>query len=538
MPGQDFIVFLESLFADQTWSTFSLLLRWGFLLMLFKCAIGVLVRKDAAPRKTKKGSTLSLGGGWAWIWMLGLVLLLGRQAHWQLLGRRQPEFVEFMQRYDRREFNPAHRVRPGRIQDRYGQDLAVSALTDSGVRRVYRFGSLFSHIVGYNHPVYGMTGLESAARKDLMGQGLGRPADLKALGAELLDREKFTEGPLLRTTLDAGLQRRASELLGDRRGAVIIMEVPSGNVRCLVSHPDFDPNRLKQAQFNATTVQAPFLNRALRGQYPPGSVFKILIAAAALDAGFQGTLDTPPGGYTTSASTPPIRDHGYYTAQEKGRSWKGYGRIDLGTALAKSSNVFFAQLGVRTGADALVSTLDQSGIMDPVSLWGSDKSTLNAAPVTGVALSDRRPYAIAQFSIGQGDLLVNPMHLTLLSAAVANKGSVPKPHLVAGDPVRSIGRLCSPETAETLKWMMYKVVQEGTGRGIRMNDLAVAGKTGTAETGEGRRSHSWFAGFAPVSDPHWAFCVLVEEGGYGSTAALPIARDLLRSGLTRGEFSP
>jgi peptidoglycan glycosyltransferase len=538
MSASAVIEFLESLFTDEAWISLSVVLRWGFLLLFARCIFRLLLTREPADARKKKGRQIGLGKGWGWIWALGLLLLAGRQATWQLLGRRQPEFIAFMQRYDRREFNPAHQVRPGRIQDRYGQDLAVSAVTDSGIRRVYRFGSIFAHVVGYNHPVYGMTGLESAARKDLMGQGLGSPADLKALGAELLNRDKFSEGPVLKTTLDAGLQRRAAELLGDRRGAVVVLEVSTGAVRCLVSHPSFDPNRLRQAQFRADSADAPLLNRALQGRYPPGSVFKILIAAAALDAGFQGTLDTPPEGFTTSASTPPIRDHGYYTAQERGERWRGHGRLDLGTALAASSNVFFAQLGIEVGADALTKTIGQSGLTRPFSLWDTSASTLAVRPASGIELSDRRPYEIAQFSIGQGNVLVTPMHLALLSAAVAGGGVVPEPRLVAGSSAGSLGRLCSPESAETLKWMMYKVVQEGTGRGIRIPGLAVAGKTGTAETGEGRHSHSWFAGFAPVSDPHWAFCVLVEEGGYGSTAALPIARDLLQSALRRGEFAP
>lgn len=530
---------LNSVFQDEAWAGISVVLRALFLLLLGRIAFRILFSsapKDTSKKKRKKGFPFLKG--WAGVWVVGLILLLGRQATWQLLGRREPRFVAFMQRYDRREFNPAHRVRPGRIQDRYGQDLAVSAVTESGVRRVYRYGPLFSHVVGYNHPVYGMTGLESAARRDLMGQGLQRAADLKALGAELLDRERFAEGPALKTTLDAGLQRRAVDLLDGRRGAVVILEVSTGAVRCLVSQPSFDPNRLRQVQFRDSGAEAPLLNRALQGQYPPGSVFKLLIAASALDAGFSDRLDTPPEGFTTSPSTPPIRDHGYYTSLREGRRWKGYGSIDLGTALAQSSNVFFAQLGNRVGAEALEQTLEQSGLTRPVPLWTPREPTLEVRPVSGVDLSDQRPYAVAQFSIGQGTLLMNPMHLALLSAAVARQGEVPAPRLVPEQPVRTLGRLCRPESADTLKWMMYKVVQEGTGRGIRMPDLAVAGKTGTAETGEGRDSHSWFAGFTPVSSPKWAFCVLVENGGYGSRAALPIARDLLRSGLERGEFSP
>ena len=461
-----------------------------------------------------------------------------RQATWQLLGRRSSKFVSFMQKYDRREFNPAHGIRPGRVKDRYKKDLAVSVVTDRGIRRVYPLGPFFSHVVGYNHPLYGLSGLEASARRDLMGYGLGGVEELKALGVELVDRDRSAEGPTVNTTLDAGYQRRAARLLGERKGAVVILEIPSGEIRCLVSTPGFDPNRLRRAQFTQHSSEAPFLNRAISGQYPPGSVFKLLVAASALDQGFSKSLNTPPGGFTTSPSTPPIRDHGYYTAEKNGTIWRGYGAIDLGTALAKSSNVFFAQLGVEVGGDALQTTLHSTGLTRPFSIGKVPEPTLTVSPILGAVLSDERPYSIAQTSIGQGTLLTNPMHLALLAAGVGNQGEIPAPKLQSDVWKRPLGRLCSEESAEALKWMMYKVVQEGTGRGIRMKELAVAGKTGTAETGKGKASHSWFAGFAPVSEPKWAFCVLVEEGGYGSAAALPLARKLLESAVERGEFQP
>ena len=540
MPDPETLDILENLFREDAWTTVATVLRWGFLVVFARMAwlVWICPPGPAATKSAKRKVVITWLRGWGIVWGILLLALGARQATWQLLGRRSTEFVSFMQKYDRREFNPAHGVRPGRLQDRFGKDLAVSAMTDQGIRRVYPLGPFFAHTIGYNHPMYGMSGLESSARRDLMGYGLGGVEDLKALGLELVDRERSAEGPTVQTTLDAGLQRRAVKLLGDRKGAVVILEVETGEIRCLVSTPSFDPNRLRGKQFSQQRSDAPFLNRALAGQYPPGSVFKILVAASALDQGFSGRLDTPPKGFTTSPSTPPIRDHGYYTAQQKGKTWQGYGPLDLGTGLAKSSNVFFARLGVEVGGDALTSTLRSTGLTRSFSLGPEPEPTLTVAPLVGAVLSDDRPYGIAQTSIGQGTLLVNPMHIALLSAAVANEGVIPEPRLTPSSRPGSIGRLCTPESAETLKWMMYKVVQGGTGRGIRMKDLAVAGKTGTAQTGGDRPSHSWFTGFTPVSEPKWAFCVLVEEGGYGSAAALPLARALLLAAMERGEFAP
>ena len=152
----------------------------------------------------------------------------------------------------------------------------------------------------------------------------------------------------------------------------------------------------------------------------------------------------------------------------------------------------------QVGGDALQTTLDASGLSRAFSVGQGSEPTLMVNPVSGGVFSDDKPYGIAQTSIGQGTLLMNPMHLALLSAGVANGGEIPTPVLQSGTWTRPLGRLCTAESAETLKWMMYKVVQEGTGRGIRMKDLAVAGKTGTAETGKGRPSHSWFAGFSTI----------------------------------------
>ena len=534
LPDAPFSWF-DPLLTDEAWPHLALILRvflllgFGFLLFRFSWRL-------RAERQT------ALPGAWPRVMtgflLLFLVAIAWRQAHWQLFGRRNENFVAFMQRYDRREFNPAHRVRPGRILDRKGRILVVSGMTERGVQRVYRYGPVFSHALGYNHPVYGLTGLEAAARSVLLGGGLRSREDLIAMGAELMDRERHAEGPSLTTTLDVDLQVSAYELLEGRRGAVVVLDIRNGDVLAMVSRPEFDPNRLHPRLFAGQVPDAPLLNRALSGRYPPGSVYKVLIAATALQDGFSGTLDTPPDGFTTSPANPRIRDHQYYTAEREGRVWRGHGQLGLGEALAKSSNVFFAQLGVRSDWDAHVRTADAAGLLQPIALWERPEATLAVQPARLPQLSNQAPYGIAQYSIGQGDLLVSPMHMAMVAAAVARGGQSVYPRLDPKMPLRTGGWICSAENAETLKWMMFRVVREGTGRGIDLAEIPVAGKTGTAQTGAGRESHSWFMGFAPVSEPRWAFAVLVEQGGYGSQTALPIARDLLREGVREGWLKP
>lgn len=527
--------FLQEILTDAAWPRLALMLRWGFLLGLAWMLMRMRNRKALGP---PKHAVRWLSPMWAFWLGLAFLLLALRQGQWQLMGRRNENFVAFMQRYDRREFNPAHRVRAGKILDRKRRVLAESRVTDQGVRRLYPYGPFSGHVLGYNHPVYGLTGIEAAARRDLLESGLATAEDWKAVAAELMDREGHAEGPAVYTTLDLGLQRRASELLGEQKGAVVLLDIKTGAVLALVSHPGYDPNRLYEGLFSGKAPDAPLLNRALAGQYPPGSVFKVLIAAAALQKGFQGTFDTPPQGFTTSTANPPIRDHEFYSEQRKGRTWRGHGRLDMGTAMAKSSNVFFAQLGVKTGAAALLRACQGAGFTRSFQLWTTPEPTLQAKAARIPALTDAQPYHIAQFSIGQGDLLVSPLQIAMLYAGVANDGLVLQPRLDPRSPVLPMGRLCAPEHAQSLKWMLYKVVQEGTGRGMKMSELAVAAKTGTAQTGGDQASHSWFAGFAPVSEPRWAFCVLVEQGGYGSAAALPIAKALMQSGIREGWLTP
>jgi peptidoglycan glycosyltransferase len=448
------------------------------------------------------------------------------QATWQLTGLFRPELVAFMQTYDRRQFNPAHRIRRGRILDHRGEALAYSEKHGDEVYRLYPYGPAFAHVVGYSDPKFGATGMEAAANVHLNGGIVESLPAWGELGRQLLIREKSPRGQDLVLTLDAELQLLAVQRLGSRRGAVVLMRPGDGAIRVLASAPAFDPNRITAALFRGTYPSAPLLNRATQGLYPPGSTFKILTAAMALEQGFKGTLHCPADGYTTSSHYRKIRDHEYYAARKAGKTWRGHGNLDLATALAESSNVFFAQLGVRYGHDAFSRNAKRFQFNRQIRLYEGPYGswTMSTGRIPEIKKSDK--YGLAQASVGQGKILVTPAHMALITAAVANRGVAMRPRLLQSDPPVQLARFMPDAEAVRLARMLRKVVAEGTGRGIDVEGLAIAGKTGTAQNPQGA-SHSWFVGFAPAERPALAVAVMVEHGGYGSKTAAPIARDLL-----------
>lgn len=448
------------------------------------------------------------------------------QATWQLTGLFRPQFLTFMQAYDRRQFNPAHRIQRGRILDRRGEVLAFSERRGNRVLRRYPYGAAFAHVVGYSDPKFGASGLEAAANAHLNGAAADSLPAWGALGRKLLTRKQNPHGQDLELTLDAELQLLAVRRLDGKQGAVVVLDARDGALRVLVSTPAFDPNRITAALFRSGHSGTPLLNRATQGLYPPGSSFKILTAALALDEGFRGTRHCPADGYATSSGYRKIRDHEYYAARRAGRVWKGHGKLDLATALAKSSNVFFAKIGVEYDHDAFARNLERFYFDRTLGLYRSPYGSwaMRTGRIPEIARSDK--YGLAQASIGQGKILVTPAYMALIAAAVANQGLAMGPRLVAADPPVRLARFMSATGARRLTGMLRKVVTQGTGRGIDGAGPPIAGKTGTAQNPQGA-AHSWFVGFAPAERPALAVAVLVEHGGYGSETAAPIARDLL-----------
>lgn len=455
------------------------------------------------------------------------------QGTWQLGGFARPAFVEFMKKYNRRPDNPARKMVRGVIRDRRGVVLAEDDAQDA-TRRVYPLGAATCHVVGYLDPTYGMTGIEAADHPYLEGYSTASAGERERFGRNLVQHETL-RGNDLTLTVDVRLQQEATRLLAGKRGAVVVLDPRTGDVLALASAPAFDPNRLTPDIFAAGDEESPLLNRALQGQYPPGSTFKIVVAALALERGIDLLFDCPGQGYVPVAGARPIRDHEYYDASRRGRAWEGHGRIGLARALARSSNVYFAQLGVHLGPEALQEQAGRFLFNQSYTLYDGSSRAIRYKTGSFPDLKATDRGAAAQLAIGQGRLLASPMGMALATAAIANQGRIMKPRLDARTAPELLTGCTTPAAALRLRALMRGVVTDGTGRGADLPGLDVAGKTGTAETPRGD-DHAWFVCMAPAARPVLVISVLVEHGGYGAAAALPVASGLLAKARDLGYF--
>jgi peptidoglycan glycosyltransferase len=398
--------------------------------------------------------------------------------------------------------------------------------------RVYPLGAPFSNVVGYWSTRYGATGIEIANNTDLSSIA-GEPQTLD----DLINRA--TGGPQpgnnVVLTLDPELQELAyQELQGSLtgRGSVVAINPKTGEILAMASSPSFDPNNIDDNYPElASAPDAPLINRATQSLYPPGSVFKMITAAAALEAGVSpedtffdsGAYELP--GYT-------VRNF----------EDKEYGEVTFTRALAYSINVVFAKIAVDiVGAKALTQMALNFGFGDPY-----DDFPL---PVSGSSVNSLPPDqwttgTLAQTAFGQGEVQSNSFEMALVTAAIANDGRMVKPRLVRevrspdgiilDKPTASIRRQAIPPgTASTLNEMMQQVIIQGGLTEAEIPGVKVAGKTGTAESGNGN-AHSWWITFAPADDPEIAMCVMVENGGRADRGALPLAARLMRAYLEEG----
>ncbi|MGB9920532.1 MAG: peptidoglycan D,D-transpeptidase FtsI family protein [Moorellales bacterium] len=410
-------------------------------------------------------------------------------------------------------------VHRGGILDRNGEILAQSV----GNKRLYPLGSAASHVTGYLSRYHGSTGVEQAANGWLAGL-MGTENALNRL-RRLVGKPGRGYDVIL--TVDARLQQRASELLGGRRGAIVVLNPTTGEVLALVSSPAFDPEEVdsRWSELERRT-DAPLLNRALNGLYPPGSVAKVLTAALALETDpALGSKRYPCPGYLVI----------------EGRRLEcpaAHGEVDLAQALVRSCNVTYARLALELGVERFRSVNYR---------WGFNRQLPFDLPVSKSRLPTERlsPNALAEIGIGQGRLVMTPFHIALVTAAIANQGMTVPPRLLSG--VRLPGGGVTPVSSPAPPWPMFgslaaaylsramtAVVEEGTGRQARIPGLEVAGKTGTAENPHGP-PHAWFTGFAPAGAPRVVATVLVENGGSGGTVAAPLARELLTFALSLTE---
>jgi peptidoglycan glycosyltransferase len=395
--------------------------------------------------------------------------------------------------------------------------------------RVYPEGEVFAHVVGYSSYLVGETALEEAYSAELRSRRDLTISDMLAgiLGADLRPKN-------LAITVDAAVQRAAFDALSGYAGAIVALDPRTGAVLAAVSTPSFDPALLLGSDAAAnwealvTDPSRPLLDRGSQEIYAPGSTFKTIVTAAALDTGVAepGSVFADPEELQLPGSTATI-------SNATGEVCNDGVSVTMLQGFVRSCNTVYADLSIQVGADDIGITAEALG-------WNRDLNyewdVPNAVWLTNELSRDDA--ALAQSGIGERDTRATPLHMAMVAAAVANGGVAVSPYLVDrvfdtdGDTVEmheidEMGRAMSAETAMTLTEMMERVVTEGTGRGAAIPGVRVAGKTGTA-TGQEGFSNPWFIGFAPVESPSIAVAVLIEGssatgGGSGGSLAAPIA---------------
>ncbi len=402
----------------------------------------------------------------------------------------------------------------------------------------------YSHVTGYFSYTYGAGGGLEGAADDLLS---GSSSQFFYTRVTDLLTGKQPVGATVQATINPKAQDAADKALGNQRGAVVALDPKTGAILAMISHPQYDPNRLSshdQAsvvkawnELNADPTQ-PLVNRAIAGNlYPPGSVFKIVTAAAALE---NGKVDT-----TTQIPAPGVMELPQTTAGLPNYDRQPCGpnnQTTLQHALEISCNTAMGYLGMQVGAQALADQAAKFGFGTTMRI--PTRVEPSRFP-TGINQAQT-----AQSAIGQYDVRVTPMQVAMVSAGIANGGVVMRPYLInqvlsadlqtidRTSPER-LGTAVSSQTAATLTQMLVGVVDQGTGTPAKINGVQVAGKTGTAEQGNGKPPHAWFTAFAPANDPKVAVAVVVEDGGNagseaaGGRLAGPIAKAVMEAVLNQ-----
>jgi penicillin-binding protein 2 len=449
-----------------------------------------------------------------------------------------------------------------RIAER-AEELPGVSLEVTNVR-YYPQGSLAAHILGHVGEIseseverlkakgyrtgafLGRTGLEHVYESQLRGYDGERYLEVDVMGrvvGRFQGREPVppVTGHTLRLHLDTRIQAVAESLLVGRRGAVCVLDVATGGVLALASAPTFDSNLFATGIGAAdwerlnTDKEIPLLNRAVQAVYAPGSTFKLVSFALALEervVGFRDLLESPcTGGYKFG-----IRFFGCWEEE-------GHGYLDLERGLIRSCDTYFYQIGERVSADQLAKYAHGAGLGEPT---GIDLPQELQGNVPTNEWLDRRygkkkwtQGTLLNLIIGQGEYLVTPLQMARVVCGIARGGELVAPLLAASivsnegeltryEPVVQRSWEISERTAKRIREAMRLVVADstGTGRGCRVPGWAPAGKTGTAENPHGK-DHSWFVGYAPAEKPQVAFSIVVEAGGHGSDVAVPMARRIL-----------
>lgn len=410
----------------------------------------------------------------------------------------------------------------GPIKTEQGDILAYTGVDEEGneIRR-YPYDNLFAHTVGY--ATKGKMGIEATANLSLITSHENLADQIQ----NDLQNEKDM-GDAVITTLDLELQRAAYHSLSAYQGTIIVMEPSTGKILAMVSLPDFNPNEIDEIWDDLVEDEesSVFVNRATQGLYPPGSTFKILTALEYIRENPAAYRD-----YSFSCN-------GRYTAEDGTTihcyNHSAHGNVNFAQSFAYSCNSSFANIGMSLNRERFQTTLSQM-------LFNKSLPGVSCARSSITVNEELSEYHMMQTAIGQGETLITPMHLCLITCAIANEGTLMEPYLISeiescdGDTIKkyspnAYGQLMTKEEAALLTEMMMEVCDYGTARKFSGEGYTAAGKTGSAEYESERggngmmESHAWFTGFAPAEDPEIVVTVIIEGAGSGGDYAVPMAK--------------
>jgi len=438
----------------------------------------------------------------------------------------------------------------GVIYDRFGEVL----VRNSPEGREYVYDKAMAHVIGYVGEVseeelesysmgdiIGKMGIEQEYDQVLRGQAGGILVEKDTDGQVVreIGRRESIAGQSLQLTIDAGLQRRADEVMAGRKGAVVASDPHSGEILALVSSPSFDPGKVERYLDNK---DLPMFNRTISGEYPPGSVFKIVTATAALE---EGKVDEQTEIEDTGEIKVGIWRFGNWYYDQYGQK---DGVLKIVRAIARSNDIFFYKLGEWLGIELLSDWAKyfglaiQSGIDIPGEAFGLMPTPDWKEEYKGEDWYLGDTYITA---IGQGNILMTPLQVNRMAGVIASNGKLCQPLVVAHETEDGKQGNCqqldiSDKTLASIKEGMKQVCETGGTAWpffefkVKGNRIYVVGKTGTAEFGDvEERTHAWFTGFAPAEEPEIVITVLLEAAGEGSYQAAPVAKELLSYWFSR-----